>query len=449
MRFLRRVWRFIVISVALVALTGIAWARYEAGKAKDFASAPRARRHGHGVPVRTALVSDKHIETVIGATAVTMPSARVSIRFGTGSYLNQLNTVLRAVHVHNGMNVKADDLLFEFETKHFENNMTQKRQALKAAQAEVARAQAAKTENAATRQVELEAAASELEFRRTDVDYRRDDHDRLLELRKNGHASFTEYLEAASAYAEARYRLTLATYRDRVAKAEMVLGPLSDQRDIETAAAQTETKRHELALAEDGMNRCQVRSPLNGYVDQVTVAPGQVVDTKTTLAEVLQIDPIHVLIDFPQERIGELVIGQSAEVVLDAFSKETFAGLVVRISARVDENNRVLPVVVEVPNPNHRIKVGLSGYVRIHVSGDATTVPAIAVIGVESEAMAFVVEDGRANIRRIRTGPVVETGFREVLDGLAAGDEVVIYGQQYLRDGEPVNTNWRQWARRD
>ena len=63
--------------------------------------------------------------------------------------------------------------------------------------------------------------------------------------------------------------------------------------------------------------------------------------------------------------------------------------------------------------------------------------------------MAFVVEDGRASIRRVRTGPLLETGYLEVLTGLEDGDEVVVYGQQYLKDGEPVNTDWKQWARRD
>ncbi|MFH0983214.1 MAG: efflux RND transporter periplasmic adaptor subunit [Planctomycetota bacterium] len=448
-RYSRRSWRWVVIGVGVVALAGVVWARYVAHKAKNLATPARARAHDLGVPVRTALVSAETLETVIGAPGVTAPCEQVSLRFGASPKLNELNPMIRAVQVRDGAYVKAGDIVFEFESVHVENALRWKERALGAAEAAMAYAKSAETENAISREVELNAAASELEFRRSDVDYRREDSSRLTKLRESGNASFTEYLEAASAYAEAQYKYTQAIYRDRVAKAEMVLGPLRDRRDSDLALGEVKSKTYERAQAAADLQRCALRSPIDGVVDQIIGAQGQVVDVEMTLGQVLKIDPIYMQVDFPQERIGELAVGQPAEVVLDAFPHETFGGKVARISGRVNAEERVLPVIVELPNPDHRIKVGVSGFARIHAARQATTVPAVALIGIESAAMAFVVEDGRARIRKVKPGPVVHAGHREVEEGLAPGDEVVVYGQQDLLDGDAVNSNWRQWARRD
>jgi multidrug efflux pump subunit AcrA (membrane-fusion protein) len=51
-------------------------------------------------------------------------------------------------------------------------------------------------------------------------------------------------------------------------------------------------------------------------------------------------------------------------------------------------------------------------------------------------------------MRQIQTGGLVEPGMREVTSGLLPGDEVVIYGQQQLKDNDRVNVDWRMWARR-
>ncbi len=445
----RRLGKVVLVAVAVIALAAALAVRFEARRAGALASPTKARQHDRGVPVRTALVADETVDAVIGAPGVTAASQRVSVRLGADPILNRFNPVLTKVHVRDGSYVKVGDPLFELDAACFERNVAQARKALEAAQAEHAWAQAAVTENATSRQVELDAATSELEFRKTDVEFRREDHERLLNLHQDGNASLREYLEAASAYAEARYHLTLATSRHQLAKAEMVLGPLRDRHGLDAAAQQVEAAGLEQALAEADLARCRLTSPLDGLVDKVASDPGQIVDVNTTLADVLKTDPIHVQVDFPQERMGEVRLGMSAEVTLDSFAGETFEGRVIGIGARVDAETRVLPVLVELPNPSQRIKVGVSGYVRIKVTRDAVTVPAIAVIGIEPEAMAFVVEDGHARIRHVRTGPVVNTGYREVAQGLAPGDQVVIYGQQYLRDGEPVDTDWRQWSRRE
>jgi RND family efflux transporter MFP subunit len=182
----------------------------------------------------------------------------------------------------------------------------------------------------------------------------------------------------------------------------------------------------------------------------VGVAPGEILDTSAELARILTLDPIHVRLDFPQERIGELAVAQSVEVLLDSFPKEKFQGTVIRISPLANSQLRVLPVVVELANPGNRMKAGVSGFARVQVAAKpATAIPATAVIERAGQAITFRVEDGRARIRHIQTGSLLKNGWVEVRSGLEPGGEVVIFGTESLQDGDAVEVDWRKWARRD
>jgi RND family efflux transporter MFP subunit len=219
--------------------------------------------------------------------------------------------------------------------------------------------------------------------------------------------------------------------------------------EVGDAKQEYETAKLELEMAQRDVARCMVRSPIDGFVGEVEVVSGEVIDVNTSLTEVYRLDPIHVRVDFPQERTSDVRIGQTSKVVLDSFPEETFTGTIVRVAAEVDPTTRVLPVVVELPNPEFRIKSGVSGFVRTPVTHDATTIPTAAVIERDSQAMVFVVDGNRAKIRKVRTGAASEGGFVEIRGGLAAGEEVVLYGQHHLMNDDVVNVNWRAWARRD
>jgi RND family efflux transporter MFP subunit len=218
---------------------------------------------------------------------------------------------------------------------------------------------------------------------------------------------------------------------------------------LKEAEVLLETAKLELSLAKEDLDLCVVKSPLNGIVESVSVVPQMRVGGGTVLAVVHQLDPIIVQMDYPMERLDALKPGQAAEIVLDAFPQETFNGKVVRILPVVSTKTRVLPVMVEVPNPQNRIRAGISGFVRVH--GDkssATIVPSVAVIKKDRKAMVFCVEDQRAKVREVLTGPIMESGQMEILAGLNAGDEVIVYGQDALKDDDLVNANWHEWAQR-
>lgn len=223
----------------------------------------------------------------------------------------------------------------------------------------------------------------------------------------------------------------------------------ASEMQVRTAEVELETARLELKLAQRDLDLCSVVTPIDGIVDELTVAPGMRIPGGSRLAVVHQLGPILVQMDFPMERIDALQKGQEGELVLDAFSQEKFSGKVSRIPPIVAAKTRVLPIMLEVDNPDNRIKAGISGFVRLKtVQAEVVTVPSVAVIEKQQKAMVVCVEDGKAQIREVHTGRLTDDGDIEIVAGLEVGEVVVVHGQDSLEEGDVVNVDWEQWTHR-
>jgi RND family efflux transporter MFP subunit len=245
--------------------------------------------------------------------------------------------------------------------------------------------------------------------------------------------------EAALAAAQADLDSVLQLRRDQAAT-----GP-----QLRNAELQFELAQLELQVAQRDLQLCTVRSPIHGFADVIAVARGEEVDVGREVTRIHNLDPIHLRVDFPQERLDDVFIGQAAEVVLDSFPQEIFPAQVIRIAPQADPETRVLPVVLEMANSSHRIRAGLTGFVRLRVHCKSFVIPKTAVITRGTQAMVFRITNGHAEIQGIKIGPEVEIGSVQVLEGLTPGDEVVVYGGEYLRGGDVVNDDWHRWAGRE
>lgn len=218
---------------------------------------------------------------------------------------------------------------------------------------------------------------------------------------------------------------------------------------VRVAQVAVKTAELDLGLARRDLDLCSIDSPLDGVVEDIRVVPQMRISGDQPLAVVHQLDPIHVQMDYPMERLDALRLGQEAEVVLDAFAQEKFRGRVVQISPVVSTKTRVLPVTIEIPNPDNRIRAGISGFARLAIEKrTATAVPSVAVIKTAEKAMVVRVVDDRASLREVRTGSVTRAGYIEVLEGLESGDEVLVYGQGDVDTDDLLNIDWRNWTRR-
>jgi multidrug efflux pump subunit AcrA (membrane-fusion protein) len=460
-KFLRGRWRWLIL--LLLATVGAAVIYQRAYRAMDLSDPARARSQGRPIPVRTAAVTCSVFEQVIGATAVTTGSGDAVIRaVAPGQGTNTVDMIIKAIHVREGDRVRQGQLLFELTDEIRQAALQRAQVSLAAIEAEQKRVAKAVAFNDRMRQLELDCAEAHIRFRKEELQTRTEALELVGKLAQSNTLSQLELFEARSKRDAARAEVKEAERRLQAAKDGMQVGPLQDEEILARSRREVRAAQLDVESAQRDLHWCQVTSPIDGFVDnKVDVSVGQVLTVTSSLARVVNLDPIHLRLDFPQERLDEIAVGQDAEITLDSFPKETFAGKVIRISPVVNPALRVTPVVVELKNPDNRIKAGISGFVRLRAKRQAVAVPAAAVIQHGSKAMVFRIENGRARMREVKVKHLLELGMLEVADGLAPGDEVVVYFSNfyrhwrelsskecYLQDNDPVDVDWKKWTRR-
>ena len=458
--------RWTILSV-FVLLTGAALWTFMARQARSMADTAQARLEGRPLPVRTAYVEERDFDDVIGATAVTMPSFASVIRIPPTGGLSVryvppvTDMVIKTVHIHEGDYVQKDQLLFETDNEFFKQVLEQRKSAVAAAEAQVTRGRRALSYNKEVREREVAEAEEEVKFREADYINNRTVFEITSKLKQINGVGAVEFYRDKSLWDAAVFQREAAKRRLEKAKAAVQFDPLMDQENLARYIRELDLAKVDCEETIHGVKRSEIRSPIDGFIDgKIDIVPGQTVEVTTPLAKVLQLDPIYLRLDVPQERSDDVALGQEAEVVLDSFPDEMFRGTVSRISAHVNQQLRVFPVIVKLDNHNFRIRSGVSGFARLRKAKKAKVVPVTALMQLDKKAMVFRVEKGRARLLQVRTGHMVDTSNQEVT-GLDRGDEVVVYSNfyrhwgnitrldAYLQDNDAVDADWRKWARRN
>ena len=189
------------------------------------------------------------------------------------------------------------------------------------------------------------------------------------------------------------------------------------------------TRRAAYRQAELELERATTRAPFGGQVAELKAVVGQRVTAGTTLLTLVDADPIRVQVEVLESEAGLVRHGRRAEVRFAAFPGEVFSGRVESISPLVDPEKRSLGVTVTLPNPELRLKPGMFAQITLdtQIFTDRLIVPAEAVLLRDERPMLFVVQDSRSSWIYIKKG-LENAEWVEVLDGVAAGDEVIVSG---------------------
>ena len=114
-----------------------------------------------------------------------------------------------------------------------------------------------------------------------------------------------------------------------------------------------------------------IRAPAPGWIVGFHVVPGQVVHPEDQLFEVHDLSKVWVKGYVFERDAAQVAVGQPARVTFSAFPDLEAIGKVVRIAPMMDDNERVLPVWVEIDNPDRLLKEGMLA--RVAVLAQAAT----------------------------------------------------------------------------
>ena len=179
-----------------------------------------------------------------------------------------------------------------------------------------------------------------------------------------------------------------------------------------------------------------VTSPIGGVLESLNVREGMTVPAGASLARINGLDSVWLEVAVPEAQITNLAPGQSVTARLPAFAGETLEGTIQAVLSQANLDSRTVRVRVELPNPQQRLRPGMTAEVTLSRNvEDALVIPSEAVIRTGQRALVMLAEnEGRYRPVEVRIGREFDDKT-EVLDGLEAGQQVVASGQ-FLLDSE-------------
>jgi HlyD family secretion protein len=149
---------------------------------------------------------------------------------------------------------------------------------------------------------------------------------------------------------------------------ELVVGPT----DEEVAIAQAQVQQAEAAvhLVDAQIAQFTLTAPMSGIVTSRSAQAGETATAEAPLLTVANLDEVTLVIYIPENRVGQIGVGQEAQVQVNSFPEQVFVGHVASIAGKAEFTprnvqtqeervNLVFAVKVSIPNPDHKLKPGM------------------------------------------------------------------------------------------
>lgn len=344
---------------------------------------------------------------------------RFSARVATLSRVDVGSTVtgrVVQVLVDEGAQVRRGDLLVRLESDELKAALAQAIAAERQAQARLAglRSTGRTTTAANLAQAEATLRAARLEL------------ERQQKLVDQGFVS-------ASRVDEARRAVEVAQAQVEGARAQ-IQAIAESGTDVVQAQAQLDTARAGASVARAKLAQTLVTAPTDARVLSRQVEPGQIVQPGRALFSLALAGPTQLVAPVDERFLDQLQVGQSALVVADAFPAQPFAARVLTIAPAVDAQRGAVEVKLALQRqapPFLREDMTLSVDVETGRRERALVVPLSALRSAPSPAAAavLVVDGSHVRERSVRLG-LRTLDAVEVVEGLAAGDRVLVRGDR-------------------
>lgn len=244
-------------------------------------------------------------------------------------------------------------------------------------------------------------------------------------------------LTASLTEAEVNLKLSKVNY-DRAQ--QLLRDKTISQQEFDQLASRFESMQAALAVRQRELKDTKIHAAFAGVMGARSVSVGQVIKKDTTLGMLVDLNPVKVEVNVPERFLSLLKLDQTIELRVAAFAGKTFKGQVYFIAPQVDTHTRTALVKAKIANPEFALKPGMFANLdlTLQLRADAVVVPEPAIMVNADRAMIYIVDkDSNAQLRPVKLG-VRQAGIVEILEGVAAGQWVIVEGVQKVRPGAKV-----------
>lgn len=230
-------------------------------------------------------------------------------------------------------------------------------------------------------------------------------------------------LDQARANRDTSIAIKKAAYDQALATMQ---GKLNPPREVDVAAL-----RAGLTRAIASRNKAIITAPMDGVITGIEKNVGEVISSSEPMIRMLS-PHYEVEVDIPETDITKVVVGQSADIALDAFQGNTaFSGTVVAIDPASTNIQDVVyyQIRIRIADTGLPIKPGMTANVTIHTDERQHVLAApLRAIKTSTDGRIFVrvVRDGQEIETNVATGLKADDGLVEIVYGVDEGDAVVV-----------------------
>lgn len=213
-----------------------------------------------------------------------------------------------------------------------------------------------------------------------------------------------------------------------------------------------------------------VTSPISGRITAIPAQIGATVSQAYPVAKVARTDELEIKINIAERFVSRISDNQAATITLDSYPGVTFKARVSEVSPVLDTATRTMACKLRLDPPDSRVKVGMFARVKLVTksSKNAIVVNNSSIVTRDGKPHLFVVQrpenkpaeapsadnaktadaekskaEEKKPVTTVKLQPVTlgisVDGKTEIVDGITAGEEIVIKGQTLLNDGAEVN----------
>jgi membrane fusion protein (multidrug efflux system) len=225
---------------------------------------------------------------------------------------------------------------------------------------------------------------------------------------------------------------------------ELVEQNFISRRTVEESAANLEVAQAKLALAQATAARLKIMAPFDGTVGIRSINLGDYLKDGADVVNLEDMDAIYVDYRLPERFQSQVKVGQKAQIDIDALPGRKFSAVVLAIDPLIDANGRSVGVRACIDNRRMQLRPGMFARVAtVFAQKDkALVIPEEAIVPQAGRQFVIRLIDGPEG--KVSQRVEVKVGSRspgkvEIVEGLAAGETVVVAGQQRVqRDGMSV-----------
>ncbi|MVT08821.1 efflux RND transporter periplasmic adaptor subunit [Chitinophaga tropicalis] len=213
--------------------------------------------------------------------------------------------------------------------------------------------------------------------------------------------------------------------------------PERDYITAKVAQAQAEINRN---LALKHLNDTRLFAPFSGIISSKQIDKGATAGPGITAFSIIKTDQVYAEASVPEGDISKIGTGDSVEVKIPALGRSV-SGKIAVINPQADNASKTFVVKVRLANADGKMLPGMISTIDMVTTGmvQILSVPIQSIIRDANDIpYVYVVDTANHAIRkRVRTGGLLSNEVI-LIDGVRENDNVVIEGQNKLRDGQLV-----------